>query len=81
MDKQTYLAYRSRNDDSILYQYYLEHRDSDKHKLLSNSEFQLYIRMWANPLANLFFEICSRYDVKFNVMTILDKDGKPIAYG
>ena len=38
MDKQTYLAYRSRNNDAILYEYYLEHRDSDKHKLLSNSE-------------------------------------------
>jgi hypothetical protein len=80
MDKQTYLLYRSRNDDAILYHYYLEHHDGNRQKL-SNSEFQLYIRMWANPLANLFFEICYRYDEKFNVITILDKDGKPIAYG
>jgi hypothetical protein len=80
MDKNTYLQYKIKGDTTILYQYYLEHYDSNKHKFLSNAEFQTYIRMWANPLNVLFQKICSEYDQKFNIVTIFNKEGQPIAY-
>jgi hypothetical protein len=81
MTKHEYLTLKQMGNLRILYNYYVEHFNSTKYsRCLFEEEFQMYIRMWANPLNNLFTKVCNYYDAKFSVTTVYDKTGQPIGY-
>jgi hypothetical protein len=79
MTREQYLMMRKGGNFNIIYEFYKDHYDHDKHKqFLSLEQLAQTLPMFGDP--NLIFEKCCKYyDEKFKVIIIKDKEGKTIA--
>jgi|APGre2960657505_1045072.scaffolds.fasta_scaffold06932_6 hypothetical protein len=85
MTKAEYIIFKKSNSFTIVYEYYLENFNSDKHKpFLSFNNFFTYISIWTRTHMidlNLIFEkVCDKYDKKYNIIKLLDNQGVLISY-
>lgn len=76
MTKAEYILIKKNNPINIVYEYYKEFA---KGKILNYQEFFTYIQMWAD-MNKLFVKVNKHYDTKFNVSSLLNKDGEIIDY-
>lgn len=79
MTREQYIQIRTHQPIGIVYEYYREHLDVKKHKMLSAQEFFTFIQMWAS-LDELFKKVSSHYDAKFSITKLLDKEGNLIKH-
>lgn len=80
MTKAEYLQLREENSLQILYNYYTEHFNRNKHNpFLSVEQFIMFLNMWTH-IPNLFNTICSYYNEKFQINELRDKEGRLIKY-
>ena len=76
MTRQQYLMLRQRQDFNIVYEYYKEKFDHNKHTpVLSIMELPQALLATGYPPSQLFAKCCEHYDKEFNVIQIFDKDG------
>jgi len=79
MTKEQYITSKTYDPLSVIYHYYQENRDPNKHINLSPQELITYLQMWRS--LNLIMEtVNTHYEQRFNLMAVLDKDGKFIKY-
>jgi hypothetical protein len=80
MTREQYLNLRKANSSDILYEFYKEKYDSNKHnKFLSPHEFGTFFSMYANVNVNKAFErACEYFDNKFTIVQLSDKEGRLI---
>jgi hypothetical protein len=80
MDKHSYLAAKQRGDFSIIYEYYKEHFDIQKHgPMLSFQDFTNVVRMWgAIVFPNMMKRPIEYYDQKFGVTKLMTELGQTI---
>jgi hypothetical protein len=80
MTKEQYITLRGNNALDVIYQYYREHHDVNKHiGPLNVQEFFIYLNMWGN-IQQIAERVISHYDQKFNVVVLSDANGKIIKY-
>lgn len=77
--KEQYIQIKSVQPIGIVYEYYKEHLDVKKHKMLGAQEFFTFVQMWGS-LDELFKKVSSHYDAKFNIVTLSDVHGNLIKY-
>ena len=79
MTKEQYITSKTYDPFSVIYHYYQENCDPNKHLNLSPQELMTYLQMWKS--LNLIMQtVSAHYDQKFNLVAVLDKDGKFIKY-
>ena len=78
MTREQYIQMRANGNFNIIYEYYKEFFNSEKHSpLLSIEQLAQTLPMFADP--NLIFEKCCRYyNEKFTITDLKDKEGKII---
>ncbi len=80
MTKEQYITLRGNNALDVIYQYYREHHDVNKHiGPLNVQEFFIYLNMWGN-IQQIAEKVIAHYDQKFNVVVLSDANGKIIKY-
>lgn len=79
MTREQYIQIKATQPAGVIYEFYKEHLNINKHKLLSYQEFFTFIQMWAS-LDELFKKVSSHYDAKFSITKLLDKEGNIIKY-
>ena len=79
MTREQYIQIKATQPAGVIYQFYKEHLNINKHKLLSYQEFFTFVQMWAS-LDALFEKVCRYYDNKFCITKLLDKEGNIIKY-
>jgi hypothetical protein len=80
MERSTYIKIKSEAPLQLVYELYKERFDSTKHNLfLNQNDFYRFIQMW-NNINNLCHQAIEHYDAKFEIITLMDKDGKPLKY-
>lgn len=81
MTKSDYIHRRINNDINIVYEYYLEKFDRNRHKgnILGIQEFFIYLNMWGD-INQIFERIRSHYDQKFNIIILSDKNNNILGY-
>jgi hypothetical protein len=77
MTREQYLNLRKANSADILYEFYKEKYNSNKHnKFLSPHEFSTFFSMYANVnIDKAFQRACEHFDNKFTVVKLANKDG------
>lgn len=78
MTREQYLRMRAGGNFNIIYEYYTEFFDRDKHHpLLSIEQLAQTLPMFGDP--NVIFEKCCRYyNEKFNIVDVKNKEGQII---
>ena len=80
MTKEQYITLRANNALDVIYQYYREHHNKDKHiGPLGVQEFFIYLNMWGN-IQQIAEKVINHYDQKFNVVVLSDNKGNIIKY-
>ena len=81
MTKSEYIHRRINNDLNIVYEYYLERFDGNKHKgaRLGLQEFFIYLNMWGD-INQIYERVRQYYDEKFNIITLSDKNNNILGY-
>ncbi len=81
MPKSDYIHRRINNDMNIVYEYYLERFDGNKHKggRLGIQEFFIYLNMWGD-INQIYERVRQHYDEKFNIITLSDKNNNILGY-
>lgn len=79
MTREQYIQIKTHQPVGIVYEYYREHLNANKHKMLSAQEFFTFVQMWAS-LDELFKKVSSYYDAKFNIVTLSDAQGNLIKH-
>lgn len=79
MTREQYIQIKRTQPVGIVYEYYREHLNVNKHKLLGAQEFFTFVQMWAS-IDELFKIASTHYDQKFVITTLTDKDGNLIKY-
>lgn len=78
MNKSDYLHLRSNDQKALIYEFYKERFDGDKHKpFLSLVEVITYLPMWGN-IVTILEKVINYYNQKFNIVNVLDKNGNLI---
>jgi uncharacterized membrane protein YkoI len=78
MTKQEYLKYKQKDQMAILYEFYKERFDKNKHKpFLQRQEFDTFAHM-VMDLDKAYRNAVNHYDGKLNVVELKDKDGNLI---
>ncbi len=74
MKREEYIKLREENSGEIMYSYYKENFNEEKHKnFLEFPQFMEFIQLW--PLVQQAFNVsCAYYDAKFNVLKIPIRD-------
>jgi len=79
MTREEYLKMREGQNFNIVYEFYKEKFDPDKHKPFIQIMDLPNLLLVAGRSINVIFENCYRYyDEKFDVRILSDKDGKVI---
>ena len=80
MTKDQYISLRQSNTMDVIYAYYREHHNKDKHiGPLGIQEFFIYLNMWGN-IQQIAEKVIAHYDEKFNLVTLSDASGRIIKY-
>jgi hypothetical protein len=80
MTKNEYLQLRKAGSVQIVYEYYKERFDGNKHRpFLPPNEFAVYLQMYMN-VPKVFERVCNHYDQLFNVIVLKDKNEQFISF-
>ena len=80
MTKSEYLQLKAAGSIQVVYEYYKERFDRNKHKpFLPPNEFAMYLQMCMD-VPKVFERVCNHYDEKFNVVVLKDKNGQFISF-
>jgi hypothetical protein len=80
MEKSTYIKIKSEAPLQLVYELYKERFDDNgKNIFLNQNDFYRFVQMW-NNINNLCHQAIEYYDEKFGIITLMDKDGKPLKY-
>jgi hypothetical protein len=80
MTKDEYLQLKKTGSVQVIYEYYKERFDGDKHRpFLPPAEFAMYLQMCMN-VPMVFQRVCSHYDQLFNVVVLKDKNDQFISF-
>jgi hypothetical protein len=79
LTREQYIQIKTAQPIEVVYEFYKEHVDTNKHKFLSFQEFFTFIQLW-RPLNVLFEKVCAHYDEKFSIIKLLNKEGGIIKY-
>jgi hypothetical protein len=80
MTREEYLMIRMTNPTILIYEKYKERHDSSRHgRLMSMQELLTFLPMWRNP-RDILQTIIEENDAKFEIVTLLDKNGNLIKY-
>lgn len=80
MTKHDYLQMKKAGSIQIVYEYYKERFDKDKHRpFLPPNEFAVYLQMCMD-IPRVFEKVCNHYDQMFNVTTLKDGNGNFISF-
>jgi hypothetical protein len=78
MTKKDYLLYKQTDPMAIVYEYYKEKYDKNKHKhFMSRKEFDTFAPMYAD-VNRAFNKACEHFDRELQVVELRDKAGKLI---
>ena len=79
MTKQQYMNWRISNPINILYQHYISHEKLNHTPLdPQNLVMQLQIKGW--NIQKIINELIADYDVKFEIVILMDQNGQFIKY-
>ena len=80
MERNTYIKIKSEAPLQLVYELYKERFDDNgKNVFLNQNSFYTFVQMW-NNVNNLCHQAIEHYDAKFGIITLMDKDGKPLKY-
>ena len=80
MEKSTYIKIKSEAPLQLVYELYKERFDDNGTNIfLNHNDFYRFIQMW-NNINNLCHQAIAYYDAKFEIVTLMDKDGKHLKY-
>jgi hypothetical protein len=80
MERNTYIKIKSEAPLQLVYELYKERFDDNgKNIFLNQNSFYTFVQMW-NNVNNLCHQAIEHYDAKFGIITLMDKDGKPLKY-
>jgi hypothetical protein len=81
MERSTYIKIKSEAPLQLVYELYKERFDDNNGRniFLNQNDFFRFIQMW-NNINNLCHQAIEHYDAKFEIITLMDKDGKPLKY-
>ena len=80
MERNTYIKIKSEAPLQVVYELYKERFDDNgKNVFLNQNSFYTFVQMW-NNVNNLCHQAIEYYDAKFDIVTLMDKDGKPLKY-
>jgi hypothetical protein len=80
MERNTYIKIKSEAPLQLVYELYKERFDDNgKNVFLNQNSFYTFVQMW-NNVNNLCHQAIEYYDAKFDIVTLMDKDGKPLKY-
>ena len=81
MEKSTYIKIKSEAPLQLVYELYKERFDDNngRNLFLNQNDFYRFIQMW-NNINNLCHQAIEYYDAKFEIVTLMDKDGKALKY-
>ena len=80
MTKEDFLHFKSIRDFHLIYHFYTEKFDHNKHKpFLSIRELLQYLPQWGD-LNVIFEDVCKYYDNKFEIVEVQDSKGNTIKY-
>jgi len=80
MTKNEYLELKQIGSIEIIYNYYKERFNKDKHRpFLALPEFSVYLAMYMD-VPRLFEKVSNHYDRLFDVMVLKDKNGNFICF-
>jgi len=81
MTREEYIQQRNRNSLEPIYEYYVEMWEKQKHKFMLNfEEFANFFKMWPEA-QQVYNNIMSAYDIKFEVFKVEDlRTGNIIKY-
>lgn len=80
MTRELYLVFRRQSSPVILYEWYKEKFDANKHHpFLNHSEFFTYLSLWGN-VNEIYKKTVSKLDEQFNVVVIMNSKGEIINY-
>jgi hypothetical protein len=78
MTKKDYLMYKKNDQMAILYEFYKERFDKNKHRpFLQRQEFDTFAHM-VMDVERAYRNATEHYDKELNITELRDKDGKPI---
>lgn len=78
MTKQQYLTYKQTDPMAVVYEYYKERFDRNKHKpFLTRKEFDTFAPVCMD-VNQAFIKVCRHYDSELNCVELRNKEGKPI---
>jgi len=79
MDREKYLKMREGQNFNIIYEYYKEKFDPNKHKpFIGIMDLPNLLLATGRSINKIFEDCCKYYDEKFDVRLLLDKDGNTI---
>jgi hypothetical protein len=80
MTKHEYLQMKKTGSIQVVYEYYKERFDRNKHKpFLPPNEFAMYLQMYMD-VPKVFERVCNHYDEKFIVVVLKDKNANFISF-
>jgi hypothetical protein len=80
MTKEDFLRFKSNRDFNLVYQFYAEKFDHNKHKpFLSIMELLQFLPQWGD-LNVIFEQVCEHYKNKFEIVEVQDDKGNTIKY-
>jgi hypothetical protein len=80
MTREEYLGLRGSTSYNLLYEYYKEMYDGQKHQpFLQFMDFVNFMQMWPG-IRGSYEKVLEYYDQKFNVNVVMDKNGNIITY-
>jgi hypothetical protein len=77
MTRQQYLISRNHNPLDVVYDYYLNH-EKRKHNPIPPQELYMLLQTKGWNLNQIVSNVLQEYDVKFEVISLLDKNGNLI---
>jgi len=78
MTKEDFLRFKSNRDFNLVYQFYTEKFDHNKHKsFLSIMELLQFLPQWGD-LNSIFEQVCRYYQNKFEIVEVQDDKGNTI---
>jgi len=80
MTKKEYIQTKTANPIKLVYSYYKEKFDKDKHSpFLSENEFYTYLQI-SSDVNKTIIKVFNYYDNLYNVVTLLDNNGNIITF-
>ena len=80
MERSTYIKIKSEAPLQLVYELYRDRFDHSGNSIfLNQNDFFRFVQMW-NNVNNLCHQAKEHYDAKFVIITLMDKDGKPLKY-